>query len=645
MHRIPQSFIDELLSRVDLVEVVDKRVKLKKNGKNYSACCPFHNEKTPSFTVSQDKQFYYCFGCGATGNAVSFLMAFDKLGFMDSLEQLARQAGLSLPEPEQQRSSTQTPSTDPLYALLSEVAAYYQTQLREHPSRQAAERYLAERGLTPEMIARFGVGFAPEGWDLVLNQFGRSLPQRKQLLAAGLIVENDDQSKLYDRFRHRIMFPIQDLRGRVIGFGGRLLGDSNRVGADGKKQKGKGPKYLNSPETALFQKGRNLYGLYQARETRGELQQLLFVEGYMDVIALAQYGLTEAVATLGTACGEDHLRLAFKYTNSLVFCFDGDNAGRKAARRALEQAIPLMEDGRQVKFLLLPEGQDPDSLVRQIGAERFREMLGKAAPLEEFFFSALSDGLDPQSLEGRARLSKLAAPWLERLPKGVYRELMFELLSRRTGLSLDVLRELITLPRQSVAGDEPSPAPKPHDERPSSRTADDSPTTTPIHPPAPAQRQLTARREPRATGAALVSLADRALALLLDNPHLAKDLAPNALPASSALEPLSQLIAYLKQRETASFASILGYWGARFGTEAQRQLAEVLAKQLLHEAKRHSSYDPAKELAVAFAKLCTQAEETARRAEIATLQHKSLDDLSPQERERLRELLRAKPSV
>ena len=348
--RIPQKFLDDLLDRVDIVEVVDRRVKLKKTGKNYSARCPFHEEKTPSFSVNPDKQFYYCFGCGAGGNALGFVMDYENVDFLQAVETLAGSLGLEIPR-EQARGGNAQPNRDEgsktLYAMLEAAAQYYQKQLRTHPQARRAVDYLKQRGLTGHIAKRFDLGFAPPGWDNLLQALGTDDAQRKLLMDAGMLVQNE-AGRTYDRFRDRVIFPIRDQRGRIIAFGGRVLGDDK-------------PKYLNSPETSVFSKGRELYGLYQARQANRKLERVLVVEGYMDVIALAQHDITQASATLGTATSQTHLERLYRLTPEVVFCFDGDAAGRKAALRALEATLPCMEDGRQARFLFLDEGEDPDT--------------------------------------------------------------------------------------------------------------------------------------------------------------------------------------------------------------------------------------------------------------------------------------------
>ncbi len=442
--RIPQAFIDDLLDRLDIVDIVDSRVKLKRAGKNYQACCPFHDEKTPSFSVSPEKQFYYCFGCGASGNALGFVMDYDRVSFRDAIESLSRTAGVSIPETKER--SSQAIAADKkrkqVFQLLTQATAFYQQQLRKHESRTEAARYLTKRGLSADIVKNYQLGLAPPGWDLLINHLieaNSSLSEdsvKRLAIEAGLLVENPENQRRYDRFRNRIMFPILDVRNRVIGFGGRVLDNSE----DNKKQ----PKYLNSPETPVFHKGKELYGLTYAKKIFSQIPQLLVVEGYMDVVSLAQFDIHYAVATLGTACGQDHLELAFKHTQEVIFCFDGDKAGRNAAKRALENCLPTMQDGRQVKFLFLPEGEDPDTLVRQIGKDSFEQMIGKAVPLEEYLFDSVAENMNLATMEGRASLSKKVAPLINLLPKGIYRELMFSNLARRTELDLETLRELMT---------------------------------------------------------------------------------------------------------------------------------------------------------------------------------------------------------
>jgi DNA primase len=412
--RIPQHFIDELVARADIVELIGSRVPLKKQGKEYKACCPFHGEKTPSFTVVPDKQFYHCFGCGAHGTALGFLMDHDHLSFIEAVEDLAARVGLDVPREDHGSARTSASPTEGLFAALERAANLYRDELM---GSDRAKDYFKSRGLTAETATRFNLGYSPEAWDFVIRAMGQSEKDRQTLLQVGLIIERERRAGNhaapghYDRFRDRVMFPIRDARGRTIGFGGRVL------------DKGE-PKYLNSPETELFHKGRELYGLYEARQASRTLTRLLVVEGYMDVVRLHQAGITYAVATLGTATTPEHLSRVFRVCSELIFCFDGDRAGRAAAWRALENSLSQVRDGRQIRFLFLPDGHDPDSLVGEEGREGFEKRLDRAISLSEYFLSHLSSQVDVATVDGRARLAELARPLLERIPESVFRELM-----------------------------------------------------------------------------------------------------------------------------------------------------------------------------------------------------------------------------
>jgi DNA primase len=426
--KIPEKFIDDLLSRIDIVDVIDARVPLKKAGKDYKACCPFHEEKTPSFTVSQDKQFYHCFGCGVHGSAIGFLMDYEHMSFPEAVKDLAQRAGVTVPH-DTQHSQDKPDVTAPLLDVLGQADRFYRRMLREHPQAEEAIDYLKRRGLSGEIAADFGLGFAPDGWDNLLKAVGTTEDARAALLAAGLLVKKD-AGGYYDRFRHRVMFPIHDHRGRLIGFGGRVLDQGE-------------PKYLNSPETPLFHKGRELYGLYHARDALKRTGRALVVEGYMDVVALAQFGLDYAVATLGTATTRDHLERLFRYVPEVVFCFDGDRAGREAAWRALENGLPVLHEGRQVSFLFLPEGEDPDTLVRKEGAAEFGARFKIATPLPDYFFQHLADQVDLSRLDGRARLVELARPHLSKMRPGVLRQLMLARLAELSHLPASELSRLL----------------------------------------------------------------------------------------------------------------------------------------------------------------------------------------------------------
>jgi DNA primase len=422
---IPNDFIQTLLSRVDVVEVIDRFVPLRKAGANYVACCPFHNEKTPSFSVSPTKQFYHCFGCGAHGTAIGFLMEHAGRSFPDAVEDLARDAGLEVPRVERAGDKERREEAADLSETLLAAARFYRAQLRESP---AAIAYLKSRGLTGEVAARFGIGYAPEGWQSLAAAFPKY--DDPALEAAGLVIKGDGD-KRYDRFRDRVMFPIHDTRGRVIGFGGRVLGDGE-------------PKYLNSPETAVFSKGRELYGLFLARNAIRDAGKVVVVEGYMDVVALAQHGVGYAIATLGTSTTPTHAQKLFRLTDAVVFCFDGDNAGRKAAWRALENTLPELRDGKNALFLFLPDGEDPDDFVRRRGKAAFEQALTQATSLSEFLLSELVARHPPESPEGRAALVAAARPYLAQIQAPVLAAILRKRLAGISGLGEDELRDLLS---------------------------------------------------------------------------------------------------------------------------------------------------------------------------------------------------------
>ncbi len=432
---IPDSFIDELLARVDIVDVIERRVPLKKAGREWTACCPFHNERSPSFYVSPAKQFFHCFGCGAHGSAVKFLMDYERLEFPDAVEELAQTLGMTVPREGGREAAPREDKTD-LYALLDASANWYQSEL---PKNKDAQAYCKKRGLDAETIARFRLGWAPAGYDGVIKSLGNS-ERRMQLLNEAGMVASSEQGRKYDRFRERLMFPILDRRGRVIAFGGRIIASAPPAHEDQEagpparaSQQGTTPKYLNSPETPLFHKGRELFALWQVKQANSSLQRIVVVEGYMDVIALHQAGLPIAVATLGTATTPEHTELLFRAAPDVVFCFDGDRAGRAAAWKALESALPRLRDGRQAYFLFLPDGEDPDSLVRKEGKEGFEKRIKEAMPLSDYFFNELSHDVEMGSLDGRARLAERARPLIGKLPDGAFRDLMAQELERRSG--------------------------------------------------------------------------------------------------------------------------------------------------------------------------------------------------------------------
>ena len=422
---IPRSFIDDLIARLDIVDIIDARVKLKKKGKNYSACCPFHNEKTPSFSVSQDKQFYHCFGCGVHGNAIDFMMEYERLDFVEAIEELANTLGLDVPR--EQRAGTSFPSKQPqanseqkrnLYDLMASISHYYRDQLKQS---KAAIDYLKERGLSGPIVQKFGIGYIADEWDSIRKNFGQTPQLQDMLVSGGMLIENEKGNR-YDRFRGRIMFPIRDRRGRVIGFGGRVLGEGT-------------PKYLNSPETPIFHKGKELYGLYEVMQAHREPSNILVVEGYMDVVALAQYGIDYSVASLGTSTTGDHIQLLFRQTNTVVCCYDGDRAGKDAAWRALENALQFLKTGNTLKFLFLPDGEDPDSFIRQHGKEAFERKIAESIPLSRYLFDNLIDihQLNLGSNEGKSALRAHASAMIEKIPDPFFQELLDKLLDERTG--------------------------------------------------------------------------------------------------------------------------------------------------------------------------------------------------------------------
>ncbi|PID34332.1 MAG: DNA primase, partial [Thiotrichales bacterium] len=418
---IPKEFIDQLLGRIDIVDVINKRVPLKKAGREYTACCPFHNEKTPSFTVSPTKQFFHCFGCGAHGSAISFLMEYDHFEYVEAIEALARDLGVEVPR-EQRAGDNGRPRKkldNSLYGLMEEAAKYFSANLNKS---QKAIEYIKKRDLSAEIIQQYGVGYSTDEWDRLTQLFGGEYGQQK-LLACGLQIQNDS-GRVYDRFRNRLMFPIRDRRGRVIGFGGRVLGDGT-------------PKYLNSPETDIFHKSAELYGLFEARNNTRQLNRFLVVEGYMDVISLAQFGITYAVATMGTATTTEHIRQLYKSgVTQVVFCFDGDRAGEEAAWKALKNALPAINDDREIRFQFLPEGDDPDTLVRRLGKAGYEAELKKALPFSKFFIRGINEGLGLKaestlhSIEDSSRFAIEASRLLDQMPESLLKKSLLQEIQR-----------------------------------------------------------------------------------------------------------------------------------------------------------------------------------------------------------------------
>jgi DNA primase len=570
MARIPDAFIDDLLARSDIVEIVGARVPLKRQGKEYAARCPFHDERSASFTVSPTKQFYHCFGCGAHGTAISFLMNYDRLEFLDAVDELAKRVGMDIPRDTQQRNAN--PETRDLYGAMEAASTFFRAQLANSDKARA---YVERRGIAPEIVERYAIGYAPDGFSALRDALGAD-PRRMQLLERGGLFSKNDKGNVYDKFRDRLVFPIHDRRGRTIAFGGRVIDPEDS------------PKYLNSPETALFHKGRELYGLWQARQANAKLDRLIVVEGYMDVVALAQYGVSQAVATLGTATTPDHAELLFRNAPDVVFCFDGDRAGRSAAWKALESVLPRMKDGRQAFFLFLPDGEDPDSIVRKEGVAGFDARLRDATPLSEFFFASLSGDVNLSSLDGKARLAERCKPLLAQIPDGAFGDLMQQRLTQLTGVG--------------------------------ARTAT---------PQAAAQR---VSRAPQA-GAQKRSLVRSAIESLLHRPALALELQPPyrfAMLRQPGIELLSELVLLVRERPEITTGALLEHFTGREEAGALQKLAvqtipgEVAALR--------------DEFLGAVAQLEKQVEQQRIDELNERIRTQGLSSLSPEEKAELREL-------
>jgi DNA primase len=568
--RIPERFIDDLLARIDIVDVIQERVTLKKAGRDWSARCPFHDERSASFTVSPAKQFYHCFGCGAHGSAIRFLMDYDRLEFPDAIEELAARAGVKV-EYEGGGRPVQREDASDLYTLLDAAARFYHQQLANN---SAARDYVASRGLSAEMVERFTIGFAPEQWDGLKSALGSNAQRLALLDKAGMLASGDRGNK-YDRFRNRIMFPILDRRGRTIAFGGRVLGKDD------------GPKYLNSPETPLFHKGRELFGLWQVRDAHQKIPRLLVVEGYMDVVALHQFGLTQTVATLGTATTSDHAEILFRNAADVFFCFDGDRAGKQAAWRAVESVLPRMRDGRQAWFLFIPDGEDPDTLIRKEGIDGFEQRLRQATPLSEFFFAETGKDVNLASIDGKARLAERARPLIAQIPDGAFRDLMYAELERLSG----------------------------------ARTVIPASTSTPAQAGTrPAQR----------------SLVRSAITLLVQNPALASELQPPWTFSELRLAGvplLVELIGLCRDRPSLSTGSLLEHFAGREESAALNKLAQA---DLLVDAESGRS-----EFLGAIEQLDVQTSQQRLDDLIA---RQLAGTLSDAERDELRQLMANKPA-
>jgi len=508
---IPQHFIDDLLTRVDIVDIVDSSVALKKAGRDFKACCPFHDEKTPSFTVSQNKQFYHCFGCGAHGTAISFLMDYSGLDFIEAVEELASRAGVEVPR--EQGDFSKTRDNSELYELMELVVRHFCRQLRESPEAHRAVDYLKQRGLSGELAKEFELGFAPPGWDILLNALGTSDAAKQRLALIGMTLEKDNGG-YYDRFRDRIIFPIRDQRGRAIGFGGRVFDDSL-------------PKYLNSPETPIFHKGRELYGLFQARHQLKDMERMYIVEGYMDVLALAQHGIRNVVASLGTAVTENHLERLFRVCPQIIFCFDGDSAGQKAAWRSMEIALPLLKEGRQIHFMFMPEGEDPDTYIQKYGRDKFEDA-SNYVPLSNYLIDKFKQETNTESREGMGQLVDGIVPLVGKLPSGALRELLIKDIAKLADINIDNLKNLIEQKQEA----------------PTRKTQ--------------AQHLISTSQ----TNRNLKNHVADAISLLLHNPELGMTIESDALSdiETQGVEFLRELLTLIHQQPEISCAGILEHW-------------------------------------------------------------------------------------
>lgn len=534
--RIPQSFINELLARVDIVDIIERRIDLKKKGKNYSACCPFHNEKTPSFSVSPDKQFYYCFGCGVSGNALSFMMEYEGQEFVPAIEDLAQSMGMEIPR--EDYDGPQKDFNQALYGVMEQVSTHYQLQLKSNPTAKNAIEYLKKRGLSGEIAKMYGIGYAPEAWQNLLEIKINSNNLQQDLVDTGMMIKNE-KGHTYDRFRDRIMFPIRNRRGQTIGFGGRIIDQGE-------------PKYLNSPETKLFHKGHELYGLFEMRKQLRNIKQILIVEGYMDVVALAQFGIFNATATLGTATSTEHLQTLFRICSKIIFCFDGDKAGRAAALRALQNALPLMKDAREIRMMFLPDGEDPDSMVRKIGAEQFNNGVEEASTLFDYLIQHLTGQVDMNTFEGPGQIVHLAKPFSEAINDPILKTRFEQKIASLAGLSE---KQYIQATRSVKPAPEKSP-----------------PTFSAGH-----QQNSVVEQQVKPIKIQGKAPFRRAISLILQN--------PDALPAanldwvSKLDEPgaviFSQMVSLINQNEAITTGMLIENWRDRPEEKHLKQLANV----------------------------------------------------------------------
>ncbi|MDL4861612.1 DNA primase [Halomonas elongata] len=605
--QIPQRFIDDLLARTDVVEIVGERVKLKRAGRNHSGLCPFHQEKSPSFTVSADKQFYHCFGCGAHGNALRFLMEYDRLRFPEAVEHLAARLGLEVPregddDPHQQARERKRKEG---VNLLELAASFFRERLKM-PEGEAARAYLDKRGLSPEVVRDFGIGFAPAQWEAMRRHLGERGISEAVQIEYGLLVHREDSGRTYDRFRDRVMFPIRDIRGRTVAFGGRVLGDAK-------------PKYLNSPETPVFHKGRELYGLYEARQANARLDRVVIVEGYMDVVALAQFGIRNAVATLGTATTEDHLSRLFRVVDEVVFCFDGDRAGRQAADRALRTALPMMIDGRQARFLFLPEGEDPDTLVRREGADAFEDRVTCASPLSEFLFELAAQGRDLARIEERERYASQVLEAIGLLPEGMLKSLLLTELSRRTGVDQSSFESLMARHASLESA---------------GRSVSDESAPPPMAEAAPVVGEAPRGGAPAARGT--LGLMARALQLLVHEPGLVERLPDNddwCSHEDGDARLCREVVRLLKAGRYRSAQVLLAHF---HGTPEGERLAELARREpLVPKGLRGTELDNW----VAYFQRHRRQRSPQEEYDALLARSRTGERLSQQERQRLNELL------